>query len=151
VRLASKFVKSANMDSKSNFYKYSQYTVGIKKNAEFDADFESVEKASRKFTQRKLEGWEFLHTGLKGKKVHIFYTCMLITFLYEPFFTLFSTHLKSASNSTFFDNPYQNVVNKYLPTLNPNARKPVQKTKNLFFMRKSEQLYSNSGFGPTWC
>jgi hypothetical protein len=30
--------------------------MGIKKNAEFDADFESVEKASRKFTQRKLEG-----------------------------------------------------------------------------------------------
>jgi hypothetical protein len=27
-----------------------------------------------------------LHTGLKSKKVHNFYTCMLITFLYEPFF-----------------------------------------------------------------
>jgi hypothetical protein len=42
------------MDSKSNFTNI--FNIGIKKTAEFDADLESVEKESRKFTQRKLEG-----------------------------------------------------------------------------------------------
>jgi hypothetical protein len=43
--------------------------MGIK-NEKFDADFESVEKVAKKFTQRKLEGWELLYTVLKGEKVH---------------------------------------------------------------------------------
>jgi hypothetical protein len=32
------------------------YSIWVSKNAEYDVDFESVEKASRKFTRRKLEG-----------------------------------------------------------------------------------------------
>jgi hypothetical protein len=31
----------------------------VSKNAEFDAEFEYVEKVAKKFTQRKLEGSEF--------------------------------------------------------------------------------------------
>ncbi len=95
------FVLSANMPQK---YLLQIYSIWVSKNAEYDVDFESVEKVSRKFARRKLEGWELLHTGLKGGKVYIFYTCMLITFLYEPFNTVLNyTNLKSASDSAFFD------------------------------------------------
>jgi hypothetical protein len=44
--------KSANMTPKVFFVNI--FNIGIK-NAEFDANFESIEKVSRKFTQRKLE------------------------------------------------------------------------------------------------
>jgi len=68
VRLTSKFAKSANITKKIIFFKlfrcgykkngkkffFSNYfSMGIK-NAEFDAEFESVEKVTKKFTQRKL-------------------------------------------------------------------------------------------------
>jgi hypothetical protein len=49
--------------------------------SKFDADLESVEKVAKMFTPRKLEGWELLYSGLKGGKVHNFYTFQLITFL----------------------------------------------------------------------
>ena len=49
------------------------FNKGIK-NAEFDANFESVEKVSRKFTRRKLEGRKRMFSVLKGEKVHKFYT-----------------------------------------------------------------------------
>ncbi len=99
------------MDSKSNFTNI--FNIGIKKTAEFDADLESVEKESRKFTQRKLEGWELLQTGLKGEKVHMFYTCVLITFLYEPFYTVFN-EFEIGIKFCVFWYPYQNIVKKYL-------------------------------------
>ena len=51
--MAYKIAKSANMTPK-NFPQI--FSIWISKNAEFDANFESVEKVSRKFTQRKLEG-----------------------------------------------------------------------------------------------
>ncbi len=46
------------------------------KNSEFDAEFESTEKVAKKFTGKKLEGWELLHTVLKGEKLHNSY-CIL--------------------------------------------------------------------------
>jgi hypothetical protein len=57
------------------------------------------------------------------------------------FFTLFSTDLKSASNSAFFYTHIKMFLEKYLwgshlrflPTLNPNVHKTGQKTENLFF------------------
>jgi hypothetical protein len=53
--------------------------MGIK-NAEFDADYESVEKVAKVCTQRKLQGWELLYTVKKVEKVHNLYTFMLVTF-----------------------------------------------------------------------
>jgi hypothetical protein len=50
-RLTSKFAKSANMIQKIFFSNFSY--MGIK-NTEFDAEFESVEKVAKKFTQKKL-------------------------------------------------------------------------------------------------
>jgi hypothetical protein len=46
-RSASKFAKSANMIQKIFFFKF------FRKNAEFDANFKSVEKVAKKFTQKK--------------------------------------------------------------------------------------------------
>ncbi len=45
-------------------------SIWVSENAEFDADFESVEKVAKKSKQRKLEGWELLNTVLKGEKNH---------------------------------------------------------------------------------
>jgi hypothetical protein len=70
-----------------NFF-FQTFSIWVSKNA-IDADFESVEKVSRKFPRRKLEGWELLYTVLKDGKVHNFYTFMLITFLYEFFLHFF--------------------------------------------------------------
>ena len=46
--------ESANMTPKVFFVNI--FDIIVLKNAEFDANFESVEKVSRKFTRRKLEG-----------------------------------------------------------------------------------------------
>ena len=51
---------------------FSNNSIWVSKNAEFDADFESIEKVSRKFTRRKLEGSELLYTVLKDENVHHF-------------------------------------------------------------------------------
>jgi hypothetical protein len=50
VRLASKFEKSTNMTKKMYFEKSKK----VSKNAEFHANFESVEKVVKKCTQKKL-------------------------------------------------------------------------------------------------
>jgi hypothetical protein len=52
VRSASKFSKSANMIPKIFFFKFLQY--GYKETQKFNAEFESVEKVAKKFTQREL-------------------------------------------------------------------------------------------------
>jgi len=51
---------------KKNFTK--NCNIGTK-NAEFDADFESVEKVAKKVTRRKLEGLELLYRVLIMKKI----------------------------------------------------------------------------------
>ncbi len=115
------------------------FNMGIKK-CRIWCWFRTVEKVSRKFTQRKLEGWELLYPVLKDEKVHNFYTFMLITFLYEFFYTFFKGFEISIQFCVFWY-PYQNVLNKmfvgsyyhFLPTLNPNTHKTAQKTKTFFF------------------
>ncbi len=49
----------------------------------------TVEKVAKKFTRRKLEGWELLYIVLKGKKVHNFYIFMQITLLVGTFLHFF--------------------------------------------------------------
>ena len=98
----------------------------------FDADFESLEKTSRKLTRRKLEGWELLYTVLKGEKIHNFYTFMLIN--------NFNGFEISIEFSVFWY-PYQNVERKinvgsyyhFLPNLKPNTRKTARKNQKSFF------------------
>ncbi len=46
-----------------NFFSSQLFHMGIK-NAEFEADFESVEKVEEKFTEQKLQGLELLPTVL---------------------------------------------------------------------------------------
>jgi hypothetical protein len=50
-RSASKFAKSANITTKKYFQ---LILIWVLKNAEFDADFESVEKVVQKFLRNKL-------------------------------------------------------------------------------------------------
>ncbi len=54
-RSASKFAKSANMNQKKFFFSKSK---NILKNAEFHADFESVEKVVKKCTKKKFDEHE---------------------------------------------------------------------------------------------
>jgi hypothetical protein len=55
--LAAKFAKIT-------LNKFHKNAIWVTKNAEFDADFKSIEKVKR-LTQKKLEGQELMHTGLK--------------------------------------------------------------------------------------
>ncbi len=81
-----KFAKSADMTKKNCFQ---IIFIWVSKNADFDAEFESVEKVAKKLTQRKLQGWELLYTVPKDEKVHNSYTFMLITFFNEIFLQFF--------------------------------------------------------------
>ncbi len=57
----SKFAKSANMTPKIIFSNY--FDIGIK-NAEFDAEFESVEKVPKKVYTKKVIGLRtFVHSS----------------------------------------------------------------------------------------
>ena len=87
-RLVYKYAKSANMTPKIFFPII--FNMAVKK-CRIWCQFRIHWKVplSRKFTQRKLEGLEILNTVLKDEKVHNFYTFMLITFLYELFYTFF--------------------------------------------------------------
>ncbi len=96
-------------------YFFQIFSIWVSKNAEFYADFESVKNVAKKCTQRKkLQGWELLYTVLKVEKVHNMYILMLITFFCRNFLTLFSTDLKSASNSAFFDTHFKMLWKKHI-------------------------------------
>jgi hypothetical protein len=81
-------------------------------------NFESVEKVSRKFTWRKLKGWEHLYTVLKCKKVHNFHTFMLIgNFFYE---LNFYEHIWN----------WHRILRFLIPIMHTLR---LKKTKNIFF------------------
>jgi len=75
-----------------------------KKNAEFHADFKSVEKVFKQCTKKsyKQNNWNNWWTWVKVEKVHISVTFSLITFLCA-IKKKFSRDLKSAWNSAFFE------------------------------------------------
>jgi hypothetical protein len=85
---------------------------------------------------------------MKNEKVHHFYTFMLIIFLYE-FFTLFSTDLKSASNSAFFDSlikmSWKNICGGHTSTFYQlwilTHTKRQKKRKIYFFNVNQNKLY----------
>jgi hypothetical protein len=84
--LALKFAKSANMTPKKIFW---QKSKTISKNAEFHADFESVEKVVKKCTKKNLQAKKVWRTWVKVEKVHISVTYLLITFFGFIFSILF--------------------------------------------------------------
>jgi hypothetical protein len=56
--------------------------IWVSKNADLDAEFESVKKLQKRLQKESLGLRTFVHsTVLKGEKVHISYTFMTITFL----------------------------------------------------------------------
>ncbi len=64
-RLAAKFAKITPN-------KFHKNAIWVPKNAEFDADFKSIEKVKR-LTLKKLEGQELLHTVLKYTLLYALY------------------------------------------------------------------------------
>ncbi len=82
-----------------NFF-FTKFEYGYQNNSKFYADLESVEKnaTTKSYRQKKCAKVEFV----------LFYTTNLYKFLannffYVHFFQIFSTDLKSAENSAFFD------------------------------------------------
>jgi hypothetical protein len=67
----------------------------LSKNAEFHADFKSVEKVLQKSTKKSYQQNKFDEHEKKWEKVHISVRFLLITFLVH-FLNTFSTDLKSA-------------------------------------------------------
>jgi hypothetical protein len=95
--LQSKCTKSANKSKKNFLVKNS---IWVTKNAEFHADFESVEKGLKKFTQKKLLAKTWRKYALFSLLLMFVKLVLLVTFLVH-FFTTFSTDYKSAWNSAF--------------------------------------------------
>ncbi len=62
----------------------------VSENAEFHADFESVEKGSKKCTKKKLKAKQVWRTWVKVKKVHISVTFLQIIFFCAFFQTFFN-------------------------------------------------------------
>ena len=106
--MAYKFAKTDNM-TPTNFFP-NIFNMDIKK-CRIWCRFQTIEKVSRMFTQRKLECWELMYSVLK---VHHFYTFMLITFLYE-FFTLFSI----CNRIQFCIHPWVQTLNFFKNCQNP--------------------------------
>ncbi len=61
----------------------------VSKNAEFHADFESVENVVTKCTKKKLQAKQVWRTWVKTKKVHFSVSFLLITFFVCIFSKLF--------------------------------------------------------------
>ncbi len=94
--------------------------------------------------RRKLEGWELLYTVLKGEKVGYRYIILHLyanNFFCRNFFTLFSTDLKSASNSVIFYTRIKMLYKKYFrghsnifhKLWSPTRTKRLKKLKKTLF------------------
>ncbi len=75
----------------------------VPKNAEFHADFESVEKVLKKCTKKKLLAKTWRINALFFTFTHVRQTCFAYNFFLVHFFTTFLTDSKSAWISAFFD------------------------------------------------
>jgi hypothetical protein len=124
---------------------FSKNSIWVSKNAEFHADFESVEKVVKKCTKKTLQAKQVWQTWVKVKKVHISVTFLLITF-FVYFFKTFSTDSKSAWNSAFVDTHLEFFDTKMVFALFSTfctlwlqmRRKRLEKTENLFYECVSE-------------
>ncbi len=75
----------------------------MSKNAEFHADFESVENVLKKCTKKKSLAKTWRKNALFSLLTHVRQTCFAYNLFLVHFFTTFSTYSKSAWNSAFFD------------------------------------------------
>ncbi len=79
-----------------------QKSENVSKNAEFHADFESVEKVVKKCTQKTILSKTSLTNMSKSEKSAYFRHIFVKNFFLVHFFKTFSTDSKSAWNSAFF-------------------------------------------------
>ncbi len=127
--VSSVFDFSANMIQKHYFFKNA---VRVSKNAEFDADFESVEKLKNFYTKKLLsKSWRKYALFFTFTHVHLY--VLQITFCVN-FFGNFSMDLKPAWNSAFFDTHIEYKNNKILPNKHfLLTKKRIKKTKSVFY------------------
>ncbi len=108
----------------------------VSKNAEFHADFESVEKIAKKCTKKVISKTSLKNMSKSEKSAffrHVFANNLFLV----HFFKTFSTDLKSAWNSAFFDIFFDFVKKNFFLghisiVLFSNFSKRLKKTENLF-------------------
>ncbi len=113
----------------------------VSKNAEFHADFESVEKVIKKCTKKKLKAKQVWRTWVKVKKVHISVMFLLITFCVCIFSNLFQRIRNQREILRFFIPILIFWRKKFflllLALLIANAQEASQKNGKSFFMNVS--------------
>jgi hypothetical protein len=117
----------------------------VSKNAEFHADFESVEKVKRKNAPKKVISKTSLTNMSKSEKSAYFRHGFANNFFLVHFFKPFSTDSKSAWNSAFFNTQIEFLKKKiffcsyehFFETLIANAQETAQKNGKSFFMKVS--------------
>ena len=115
-------------------------SIWVLKNAEFLADFESVEKVWKKMHNKKVISKNVTQKGPFSLFTHVRQTCFAYNFFCVQFFTTFSTDSKSAWNSAFFDTFFYFVKKKiflghistFFELWLQMRRKRFKKTENLF-------------------
>ncbi len=125
---ASKFAKCANMTQKI-------MSIWVSKSAEFDADFESIEKVVKKVISMKVvEFCTFLPFSTGSKSFQPY------NFLRVNFFANFSKDSNSASNSAFFYTHFEIiwknifwVILALFENFEVKVRKMAQQILNVFY------------------
>ncbi len=99
----------------------------ISKNAEFHADFESVEKVEKKCNHKKITSKTSLTNMSKSEKSAYFRYVFANNFLWVHFFKTFSTDSKSVWNKNLFA-----LISIFCTLWLQIRRKRLKKTENLF-------------------
>jgi hypothetical protein len=98
----------------------------VSKNAEFDADFESVEKVVKKMHQKKVISKTSLTNMSKSEKSaffrHVFANNFFLVHFFKPFDTFFE----------FFKKFFLKVILVLFSNFDCMRRKRLKKTENLF-------------------
>jgi hypothetical protein len=128
LRICSQSLKKVLIWPLQNFFL--KKSKKVSKNAEFHADFKSVEKVLKKCTKKKL----LAKTWRKNAFTHVCQTCFAYNFFLVHFFTTFSPDSKSAWNSasfdTFFD--FLGYISTFFELWSQTRKKRLKKSKKVF-------------------
>ncbi len=116
----------------------------VSKNAEFHADFKSVEKFVKKCKQKKLWAKQVWRTWVKVKIVHFYVTFLLINFFWYIFSKLFQ-RIRNQREILRFLTPFSikkkkkksGHINPFFEFLTANAQETAQKNGKSIFMNLS--------------
>ncbi len=119
--LQSKCTKSANKRQKYFFYKNS---IWVSKNAEFHADFESVEKVLIKWTQKKLLEKTWRKYALFSLLLMFVKLVLLVTFFCAFFISFFCIFLQKKI--------FWGHISTFCKLWSQTRKKRLKKSKNVF-------------------